>query len=102
VPESSRARLPWTLVAASGVLAVLLAYTLFVGYLPTKQRVARLERELRDLYVREAEIQTRMAQSEQRYALREQQLAAVSAERDGLARRLEEVERDLAVARRRR
>jgi hypothetical protein len=90
------------LVVSSALLAVLLAYTLFVGYLPTKKRVERLEQELRELYVREAEIQTRMAQSEQRHALREQQLAAVSAERDGLARRLEEVERELAVARRRR
>jgi septal ring factor EnvC (AmiA/AmiB activator) len=81
------------------LLTLLLAYTLFGGYLPARQRVASLERELRQLYQREAELQTRLAQNEQRHAVREQQLIAVSAERDALARRLEEVERQLAAAR---
>jgi septal ring factor EnvC (AmiA/AmiB activator) len=99
VTDAPRARLPWLLVAASVVLAALLAYTLFGGYLPAKQRVVNLERELRALYAREAELQTKVAQNEQRHAVREQQLIAVSAERDALARRLEEVERQLAAAR---
>ena len=97
--DAPRARLPWLLVAASVLLAALLAYTLFGAYLPAKRRVASLEREVRDVYAREAELQTRLAQNEQRYGLREQQLIAVSAERDALARRLEELERELAVAR---
>lgn len=92
-------RLPWALVAGSVVLAALLGYTLFGAYVPAKRRVASLERELRQLYAREAELQTRVAQNEQRHAVREQQLLAVSAERDALARRLEDVERQLAVAR---
>jgi septal ring factor EnvC (AmiA/AmiB activator) len=99
VTDGPRARLPWVLVAAGVLLTLLLAYTLFGGYLPAKQRVASLERELRQLYQREAELQTRLAQNEQRHAVREQQLIAVSAERDALARRLEEVERQLAAAR---
>jgi septal ring factor EnvC (AmiA/AmiB activator) len=99
VTAASRTRLPWLLVAASVLLAALLAYTLFGGYLPAKRRVASLERELRDLYAREAELQTKIAQNEQRHAVREQQLGALGAERDALARRLEEVERQLAVAR---
>jgi hypothetical protein len=99
VTDAPRARLPWLLVASSVLLAALLAYTLFGGYLPAKRRVAGLERELRDLYAREAELQTRVAQNEQRHALREQLLHAVTAERDALARRLEEAERQLAVAR---
>ena len=77
------ARLPWLLVAASVLLAVLLAYTLFGGYLPAKRRVVDLEQELRQLYAREAELQ----------------LIAIIAERDALARRLEDVERQLAAAR---
>ena len=97
--DAPRARLPWLLVAASALLAVLLAYTLFGGYLPVKRRVARLERELRDVYAREADLQTKVAQNEQRYGLREQQLLAVSAERDALAHRLEALERELAIAR---
>ena len=99
VTDGPRPRLPWLIVASSVLLALLLAYTLFVGYLPAKRRVAGLERELRDLYAREAELQTKVAQNEQRHAVREQQLIAVSAERDALARRLEDVERQLAVAR---
>ena len=99
VTDAPRARLPWLLVAASVLLAALLAYTLFGGYLPAKRRVASLEHELHTLYAREAELQTKVAQNEQRHAVREQQLIAISAERDALARRLEEVERQLAAAR---
>lgn len=99
VTDAPRARLPWLLVAASLLLAVLLAYTLFGAYLPTKRRVASLERELREVYAREVELQTRVAKNEQSHALRQQQLLAVAAERDALARRLEELERELAIAR---
>jgi septal ring factor EnvC (AmiA/AmiB activator) len=99
VIDTQRPRLPWLLVAASVLLALLLAYTLFGGYLPAKRRAASLERELRELYAREAELHTKVAQNDQRHALREQQLLAVSAERDALARRLEDVERELAAAR---
>jgi predicted nucleic acid-binding Zn-ribbon protein len=86
------------LVVASGLFAVLLLYVLFVGYLPAKQRMAGLERELRELYVREAELQTRLQQQ----ALRERQVVALSAERDALVKRLEALERELAAPRRRR
>jgi septal ring factor EnvC (AmiA/AmiB activator) len=99
VSDAPPARLPWLLVAAALLLTALLTYTLLGGYLPARQRVASLERELRQLYQREAELQTKLAQGEQRHALREQQLIAVSAERDALARRLEEIERQLADAR---
>jgi len=99
VTDAPRAGLPWLLVAASVLLAALLAYTLFGGYLPAKRRAASLEHELRTLYAREAELQTRVARNERRDAVREQQLRAVSAERDALARRLEELERQLAAAR---
>jgi septal ring factor EnvC (AmiA/AmiB activator) len=95
VADGPRARLPWFLVIASVVLAALLGYTLFAGYLPAKQRIVRLERELKDLYAREAELQTRMAQGEQRHALRERQLQALTTERDALARRIDELERQL-------
>ena len=102
MPEAPRAAVPWFLVAASVLLAVLLAYTLFAGYLPAKQRHVRLERELKDLYAREAELQTRLAQSEQRHAVRDRELSGVTAERDAMMRRVEELERELATARGRR
>jgi hypothetical protein len=40
-----------------------------------------------------------VAKNEQSHALREQQLLAVTAERDALARRMEELENELAIAR---
>jgi septal ring factor EnvC (AmiA/AmiB activator) len=95
VSDARRARLPWLLVAAGLVLTVLLAYTLFGGYLPAKRRVASLERELRQLYQREAELQTKIAQQDQRYSVRERQISALTSERDTLIRRLEELERAL-------
>ena len=102
MPDGPRGTFPWFLVVACVLLAVLLAYTLFVGYLPAKQRIARLERELKDLYAREADLQTKLAQNEQRHALRERQLSAVTAERDAIARRLEDLEREVAALRGRR
>jgi len=81
------------------VLLLLVLYVLFVGYLPAKQRVAGLEAELKDLYKREADLQTRIAQQDQRYALRERQISALTTERDTLIRRLEELEKLLAAAR---
>ena len=99
VTDAPRARLPWLLVAGSIFLALLLAYTLFGAYLPAKRRVASLERELREVYAREVDLQTKVARNEQAHGLREQQLLAVSAERDALARRMEELERELAIAR---
>ena len=99
--DRRRAKLPWTLVAASVLLAALLLYVLFAGYLPAKQKVGGLERELKALYGREAELQTKLAQQDQRYALRDRQSAALSAERDLLVKRLEALERELATLRRR-
>jgi len=96
VADRPNATIPWFLVAASFVLLLLVLYVLFVGYLPSKQRVAGLEAELKNLYKREAELQTRIAQQDQRSALRERQLTT---ERDTLIRRLEELERLLAAAR---
>jgi septal ring factor EnvC (AmiA/AmiB activator) len=99
VLDQPRARLPWLIVAGSTLLALLFLYVLFAAYVPTKQRVTRLEAELKEIYAREAALQTKMAQQEQRTALRDQQMSALVAERDALARRLEEAQRALAAAR---
>jgi septal ring factor EnvC (AmiA/AmiB activator) len=88
-------RVPWLLVAGSALLALLVLYTFFGAYLPAKQRIVRLEAELKDVYAREAALQTRLAQQEHRHALREQQVQALVAEREALAQRLEELQREL-------
>jgi septal ring factor EnvC (AmiA/AmiB activator) len=93
------ARIPWFLVAASSVLLLLVLYVLFVGYLPSKQRVAGLEAELKELYKREADLQTKIAQQQQRAELRDRQITQLTIERDTLIRRLEDLEKLLAPSR---
>jgi type II secretory pathway component PulM len=99
VADRPSTRIPWFLVAASIVLVLVVLYLLFIGYLPAKQRVVSLEAELQDLYKREGELQTKIAQQDQRHALRERQISALTSERDTLIRRLEELEKLLAAVR---
>jgi type II secretory pathway component PulM len=94
-----RVRVPWLLVAGSALLVLVLLYVLFAAYLPAKQRIARLEAELQILYAREATLQNTLAQQERRHALRDQQMTALVAEREALARRLEDVQRELTSRR---
>lgn len=94
--DRSRPRLPWLVVAGSALLAFLFLYVLFAAYVPAKQRVARLEAELKEVYAREAALQTKAVQQEGRMALRNQQMKELAAERDALARRLEEAQRALS------
>jgi septal ring factor EnvC (AmiA/AmiB activator) len=90
------------LVAASVLLLVIVLYLFFGAYLPAKQRLARLEAELKDVYAREAQLQGQLEQQKKAHALREQQGTALAGERDALTRRIEELERELAAARGRR
>ena len=94
-------RVPWLLVIGSAILALLLFYVFFAAYLPAKQRIARLEAEIKDVYAREAALQTQLDQQEQRGAAREREAQAISAERDALARRLETLQREISTRRRR-
>jgi type II secretory pathway component PulM len=96
--DRSSVRVPWLLVAGSALLALLLFYVFFAAYLPAKGRITRLEAEIKEVYAREAALQTQLAQQEQRGA---RQTQALAAERDALARRLETLQRDLATRRRR-
>jgi septal ring factor EnvC (AmiA/AmiB activator) len=93
VTDRARSTLPWSLVAGSALLALLFAYVLFLGYLPARHRALQLEGELRALYTREADLQKRLDQQEQRQSAQERQVITLTAERDALARRLEEIER---------
>ncbi len=97
VANGVRPRIPWMLMASSLLLLGLLLYVMFVNYLPAKQRIRGLERELKEVYAREVSLQTRLAQQDSRQ--RDPQLAALRAERETLARRIQELERELATAR---
>ena len=101
VPGEPRPTLPWTLVGAGVFLLVITLYLFFGAYLPAKQRIARLELELKQVYAREAQLQTQLAQQEKALAPRAQQVTALMAERDGLARRIDALERELSRTKRR-
>ncbi len=88
-------RRPWLLIAAALVLLIMLVYVLFGAYLPSQQRVAGLEAELKDVYQKEAELQTQLAQALQKGAALQQQIARLTAERDVLLRRTQELEQEL-------
>lgn len=96
------ARQPWLLVAAALVLASMLAWVLFGAYIPSRQRMARLEAEILEVYQKEADLQTRFAQALQRSVLLERQITALTAEREGLLQRTRELEQELAALRKRR
>ncbi len=88
-------RRPWMLIAAALVLLIMLAYVLVGAYLPSRQRMAGLEIELKDVYQKEAELQTQLAQSLQKSTVLQQQIGALAAERDALLRRTRELEQEL-------
>jgi type II secretory pathway component PulM len=90
VADRARVAIPWLLVAGSAILVVVILYVLFGAYLPARHRIALLEAELHQVYLREAELQTKLAAQEQQARLREK---AITAERDELARRLERAQR---------
>ena len=87
-------RRPWVLIIASAALTALFGYVLLGSYLPAKQRMSALEAEIKEVYRKEVALQTRLAQSLQRIAFLEQQIAALAAERDALARRGQELEKE--------
>ena len=94
--DRARTAVPWFLVAASVLFASLMLYVLFAGFLPAKHRARHLEAELKALYAQEARLHEKLAQIEQHQAAREQHVESLRAERDGLARRVEQLERRLA------
>ncbi|MBI1735213.1 MAG: hypothetical protein HYR51_08570 [Candidatus Rokubacteria bacterium] len=98
--DRPRATIPWLLVAASVLLVAIVLYVLFGVYLPTQQRLVQIEAELREVYAREAQLLARLERDTRHGTVRDQQLAAFTAERDALAKRVEELERELEAAKR--
>src|SRR5574337_1391875 len=92
---------PWLLIAAALVLAGVLAYVLLGAYIPSRHRMAGLEAEIKEVYQKEADLQTQLARSLQRNELLQQQLAALAAERAGLVRLTQELEQELAALKKR-
>jgi type II secretory pathway component PulM len=99
VADRPRATVSWMLAASSALLLVIVLYLLFGAYLPTKKRITRLEVELKDVYAREAQLQTRAAKEAEKSKQGDQQVTALTAEREALTKKVEELEKELAAAR---
>jgi len=100
--QHSSWKLSWVPIAASGLvlLLLLLGVSVLAAYLPAARQITRLETELRQVYAHEAELQTELDYQQRRHTVRDQQIAALTAERAALSRRLEELERTLAATQR--
>lgn len=92
---------PWVLIVASLLLAALAMWT-GVQYKRSAGRELRLREELKQVYQEAESLRTVASQWRERAILYEQQAAALTAERSGLARRLGSAEAELAALRARR
>jgi hypothetical protein len=88
-------RRPWFLIGASVVLALLLVYVIVGAYMPSRQHLASLEAEVQAVYRKEADLQGRLEQAQQRTTQLQKELSAITGERDALVLRIRELERAL-------
>ena len=75
-----RPRRPWTLIVASLLLAFLSA-VLWTKWSETRARAERLQQEVKQVYGEAESLRTQAAMAQQRVALLEQQVRALTAER---------------------
>jgi septal ring factor EnvC (AmiA/AmiB activator) len=101
LPADATPRRPVLLMVASVLLAVLAAWT-GVNWKRASDQEGKLRAELRQVYLEAEQLRAQAAQSEQRVALLEKQVMALSAEREATTKRIEELEAELARARGRR
>jgi len=92
---------PWGLIAASLLLAVLALWT-GVQYARSAAREQRLLAELKQVYLDAESLRSVATQWQERAMLFGQQTSALTAERDRLAKRLRELEAELAALKGRR
>ena len=92
---------PWLLIAASLLLAVLATWT-GVQYKRSLEREQQLRAELKQVYLEAETLRSVATQWQERAMLLKQHAAALTVERDGLAKRLGSVEAELATLRTRR
>lgn len=92
---------PWMLIVASVLLALLAAWT-GVQYKRSADRERRLQVELRQTYQEAETLRSVATQWRDRATLLQQQTSALTLERDALAKRIGEVEAELAGLRGRR
>ncbi|HLC42976.1 MAG TPA: hypothetical protein VJO34_15295 [Methylomirabilota bacterium] len=97
--DDEQPRKPWLLI----VLALILAALAGLASVQWKRAVDREEKLTAEMQVvyRDAEsLRTKAAQAEQRIRVVEQQVAALTSERDGLTQRVKQLEEELSKLRR--
>ena len=99
LPDEGGPQRPWLLIVLALVLAALAALA-GVQWKLAVDREEKLKAETRLVYKETEELRTRAAQAQQRLLLLEQQLQALTSERDGLTKRLTQLEDELQKARR--
>lgn len=87
---------PWLLIVASLLLAVLATWA-GMQYKRAADREQRLRAELKQVYLEAENLRTVATQWQARAMLLRQQAAALTVERDGLAKRLGSAETELAA-----
>jgi hypothetical protein len=94
--EDARPRRPWLLIVASLLFAALAAWT-GVQWKQGADRETKLRAELKQVYLEAENLRTVATQWQARAILLRQQAAALTVERDGLAKRLGSAEAELAA-----
>ena len=95
--DYAKPRRPWLLIIASLLLAAIAAWT---GYQwkQAKDQEVKLRAELKQVYLEAEQLRALASQSQQRVSLLEKQVMALSGEREGTTKRLEELEAELSAA----
>lgn len=92
---------PWALIVASVLLAVLAAWT-GIQYKRGADREVQLRAELKQVYLEAESLRSVATQWRERAIVMERQATGLRGERDGLAKRVKELEGELAALRGRR
>lgn len=92
---------PWLLISVSLVLAALAAWA-GVQYTRSVEREQRLRAELRQVYLEAESLRSEVNRWRERAMLLQQQVSALTVERDGLAERLGALEAELDALKARR
>lgn len=99
LPDEGGPQRPWLLIVLALVLAALAALA-GVQWKLAVDREEKLKAETRLVYKETEELRTRAAQAQQRLLLLEQQLSALTSEREGLTKRVIQLEDELQKVRR--
>jgi septal ring factor EnvC (AmiA/AmiB activator) len=98
-PDDEQPRRPWLLIVLALILAAL-AGLASVQWKRAVDREEKLQTEMKVVYRDAESLRTKAAQAEQRMRVLEQQVAALTSERDSFTQRVKQLEEELNKLRR--